>query len=88
VPSTHDAAVVVSHRRELVLGTALGALFLHAPLPAAAREVVVGSFLPPAPSNPGFVFFRATPKDTPALRAGDTPRLDSCVLTRFLCPCN
>ncbi|GJM92820.1 hypothetical protein PR202_ga09324 [Eleusine coracana subsp. coracana] len=66
------AAVVSQHRRELVLGTALSALFLHAPLlPAAAREVEVGSFLPPAPSNPGFVFFRANPKDTPALRAGN-----------------
>ncbi|TVU34781.1 hypothetical protein EJB05_16632, partial [Eragrostis curvula] len=58
-------------RRELVLGTALSALLLHAPLPAAAREVEVGQFLPPAPSHPGFVFFRATPKDTPALRAGN-----------------
>jgi len=50
-----------------VLGAALGALLSvsRAPLPAQAREVVVGSYLPPAPSNPGFVFFRATPKDTP-----------------------
>ncbi|TVU34751.1 hypothetical protein EJB05_16601, partial [Eragrostis curvula] len=75
--STHDAVAAaprlaaVSHRRELVLGTALSALLLHAPLPAAAREVEVGQFLPPAPSHPGFVFFRATPKDTPALRAGN-----------------
>ncbi|KAF8751313.1 hypothetical protein HU200_012194 [Digitaria exilis] len=59
------------HRRELVLGAALSALLSRAPLPAQAREVEVGSYLPPAPSNPGFVFFKATPKDTPALRAGN-----------------
>ncbi|CAL4960881.1 unnamed protein product [Urochloa decumbens] len=64
-------AAVASHRRELVLGAALGALLTQAPAPARAREVEVGTYLPPAPSNPGFVFFRATPKDTPALRAGN-----------------
>lgn len=53
-----------------MLGAALGAAFLKAPLPAEAREVEVGAVLPPAASNPGFVFFRATSKDTPALRAG------------------
>ena len=37
---------------------------------AEAREVEVGSFLPPAPSDPSFVLFKATTKDTPALRAG------------------
>lgn len=62
---------VVSHRRELVVGTALGALFSATPLPAGAREVEAGKYLPPAPSSPGFVFFKATAKDTPALRAGD-----------------
>ncbi|CAO2177859.1 unnamed protein product [Urochloa humidicola] len=65
-------AAVSSNRRELVLGAALGALLSSwAPEPARAREVEVGTYLPPAPSNPGFVFFRATPKDTPALRAGN-----------------
>uniref|UniRef100_A0ACD5VT14 Uncharacterized protein n=1 Tax=Avena sativa TaxID=4498 RepID=A0ACD5VT14_AVESA len=61
---------VVSHRRELVVGTAtaLGALFS---LPAGAREVEAGKYLPPAPASPGFVFFKATTKDTPALRAGN-----------------
>lgn len=39
-------------------------------LDAEAREVEVGSFLPPAPSDPSFVLFKATTKDTPALRAG------------------
>jgi hypothetical protein len=79
-PSTvHDAVhrpaplvAVTSHRRELVLGAALSAVLSRAPLPPAqAREVEVGTYLPPAPSNPGFVFFRATPQDTPALRAGE-----------------
>ena len=49
----------------------MGAAFLKAPLPAEAREAEVGAVLPPAASNPGFVFFRATSKDTPALRAGN-----------------
>uniref|UniRef100_A0A7N0TIC7 PsbP C-terminal domain-containing protein n=1 Tax=Kalanchoe fedtschenkoi TaxID=63787 RepID=A0A7N0TIC7_KALFE len=38
---------------------------------ASAREVEVGSFLPPLPSDPSFVQFTASPKDTPALRAGN-----------------
>lgn len=64
----------------MLLGTAaLGALFLRAPLlPAEAREVVVGKFLPPVPSSPGFVFFKASTKDTPALRAGDDS-IPSCI---------
>lgn len=37
---------------------------------AAAREVEVGSYLPPSPSDPSFVLFKASPADTPALRAG------------------
>lgn len=37
---------------------------------AEAREVEVGSFLPPSPTDPSFVLFKATTKDTPALRAG------------------
>nr|ACG47492.1 hypothetical protein [Zea mays] len=79
VPSADDAVprpaplvAAASHRRELVVGAALTAVLLpRAPLPAQAREVAVGTYLPPAPSNPGFVFFRATSKDTPALRAGN-----------------
>ena len=35
-----------------------------------AREVEVGSYLPPSPIDPSFVVFKASPKDTPALRAG------------------
>ncbi|KAL6853522.1 hypothetical protein ACP4OV_019551 [Aristida adscensionis] len=64
-------AAVAAHRRGLVLGGALSAMLSGAPPPAGAREVEVGSFLPPAPSNPDFVFFKATSKDTPALRAGN-----------------
>lgn len=40
-----------------------------------AREVEVGSYLPPSPSNPAFVVFEATAKDTPALRAGNSSPL-------------
>ncbi|OMO90100.1 Mog1/PsbP, alpha/beta/alpha sandwich [Corchorus olitorius] len=42
-----------------------------APPIAEAREVEVGSYLPPSPSDPSFVVFKASPKDTPALRAGN-----------------
>lgn len=72
VPRPAPLVAVAGSRRELVLGAGLSALLSRAPLPPAqAREVEVGTYLPPAPSNPGFVFFRATPKDTPALRAGN-----------------
>ncbi|MCL7029287.1 hypothetical protein MKW94_022705 [Papaver nudicaule] len=36
-----------------------------------AKEIDVGSFLPPFPSDPSFVVFKASSKDTPALRAGN-----------------
>ena len=60
-------------RREFLKGVALQALpllLLREPPPSLAREVEVGSFLPPSPSDPSFVQFKASPKDTPALRAG------------------
>ncbi|KAI5663989.1 hypothetical protein M9H77_23312 [Catharanthus roseus] len=57
-------------RRDLFKGLALVPLVLTPP-PSIAREVEVGSYLPPSPSNPSFVVFQATPKDTPALRAGN-----------------
>nr|XP_016500611.1 PREDICTED: psbP domain-containing protein 6, chloroplastic-like isoform X2 [Nicotiana tabacum] len=41
------------------------------PPPSIAREVAVGSYLPPSPTDTSFVLFKATPKDTPALRAGN-----------------
>lgn len=47
-------------------------LVLSPPPPhSEAREVEVGAFLPPLPSDPSFVLFKASPKDTPALRAGN-----------------
>lgn len=46
-------------------------VLLSAPPPSIAREVEVGAYLPPSPSDPSFVVFQATPKDTPALRAGN-----------------
>ncbi|MED6160894.1 PsbP domain-containing protein 6, chloroplastic [Stylosanthes scabra] len=61
-------------RREFFKGLAFQALpllLLTPPSPSLAREVEVGSFLPPSPSDPSFVLFKASPKDTPALRAGN-----------------
>ncbi|XP_016179958.1 psbP domain-containing protein 6, chloroplastic [Arachis ipaensis] len=60
-----------SSRRDLFKGVALQALPLLLLRPSLAREVEVGSFLPPSPSDPSFVLFKASPKDTPALRAGN-----------------
>ncbi|XP_015897963.3 psbP domain-containing protein 6, chloroplastic isoform X2 [Ziziphus jujuba] len=72
-PSSKSVGII---RRELMLngvGALLPALViqpthLHS---AAAKEVEVGSYLPPSPSDPSFVLFKATPTDTPALRAGN-----------------
>ncbi|GAU49568.1 hypothetical protein TSUD_191950 [Trifolium subterraneum] len=41
------------------------------PPQSQARDVAVGSFLPPSSSDPSFVLYKASPKDTPALRAGN-----------------
>ncbi|XP_068311857.1 psbP domain-containing protein 6, chloroplastic [Pyrus communis] len=64
-------------RRELLLKAGLGLLplalvetILKVPS-AEAKDAVVGSYLPPSPSDSSFVVFKATPKDTPALRAGN-----------------
>lgn len=51
-------------------GLAVSALVAMEPSVSEAREVEVGAYLPPSPSDPGFVVFRASPRDTPALRAG------------------
>ncbi|CAI9099484.1 OLC1v1036311C1 [Oldenlandia corymbosa var. corymbosa] len=58
-------------QRDFVNGLSLMPLlpYLAAP-PSEARQVEVGSYLPPSPTDPSFVVFQATPKDTPALRAG------------------
>ncbi|KAL5994728.1 PsbP domain-containing protein 6, chloroplastic [Asimina triloba] len=61
----------LSRRRDFLSGIALISTLPAAPLVAGAREVEVGSYLPPSPSDPSFVVFKATSKDTPALRAGN-----------------
>lgn len=67
-----------TRRRDLLLGTAapllgLGLGGLGFPTNSEAIDAVVGSYLPPSPSNPSFVFFKSSAKDTPALRAGIDP---------------
>lgn len=61
-------------RRELLLKSAVAIPAIlqlkEAPI-SEAREVEVGSYLPPSPSDPSLVLFKAKPSDTPALRAGD-----------------
>lgn len=81
-PSVRTRASVIvasSHqqqprRRDLLLKTAVAIPAIlnlkEAPI-SEAREVEVGSFLPPSESDPSFVLFKAKPSDTPALRAGD-----------------
>lgn len=77
VPSNWNA--VGNSRREFVRGMGLVPLLVAVPPPphSEAREVEVGAFLPPLPSDPSFVVFKASPKDTPALRAGNTCVLNS-----------
>ncbi|KAJ8770421.1 hypothetical protein K2173_015035 [Erythroxylum novogranatense] len=59
-------------RRQLLRGFALSPIILiKEPPSSVAREVEVGSYLPPSPVDPSFVLFKATPRDTPALRAGN-----------------
>ncbi|KAK3218016.1 hypothetical protein Dsin_011986 [Dipteronia sinensis] len=64
-----------SLRRQILKGLAIFPLtsttLLEQPLSSQAREVEVGSYLPPSSSDPSFVLFKASPKDTPALRAGN-----------------
>ncbi|KAG6769060.1 hypothetical protein POTOM_022495 [Populus tomentosa] len=59
-------------RRQILKGLVLSPLILiKAPPSSEAREIEVGSYLPPSPTDPSFVLFKASPKDTPALRAGN-----------------
>lgn len=53
------------------------------PPPSTAREVEVGSYLPPSPTDPSFVVFQATPNDTPALRAGNHNHLSANFIIHF-----
>lgn len=62
-----------SRRRDLLLGLGLGGLGF--PTNSEAIDVVVGSYLPQSTSNPSFVFFKSSAKDTPALRAGIDDRI-------------
>ncbi|CAO2831569.1 unnamed protein product [Amaranthus hypochondriacus] len=55
-------------RRDLLLGISVLPFVLEVS-PSESKEVEVGSFLPPSSSDPSFVFFKASSKDTPALRA-------------------
>ena len=62
----------ISLRREIFIkGLAMLPLVVLGGAPISeAREVDVGSYLPSSPTDPSFVAFKASPKDTPALRAG------------------
>uniref|UniRef100_A0A0F7GXF8 Photosystem II reaction center PsbP family protein n=1 Tax=Pelargonium hortorum TaxID=4031 RepID=A0A0F7GXF8_PELHO len=78
IKASHSVSrnLVTLKRRELLKGVALSSLIVsvevEAPPPhSLAREVEVGSVLPPSPSDPNFVVFKASTKDTPALRAGN-----------------
>lgn len=61
-------------RRDLLLGISVLPFVLEVS-PSESKEVEVGSFLPPSSSDPSFVFFKASSKDTPALRAGQSVKL-------------
>ncbi|CAH9102535.1 unnamed protein product [Cuscuta europaea] len=61
----------ISKRALLNVGLGFMPLVTIHPPPASSREVEVGSYLPPSPSVPSFVLYKAKPTDTPALRAGN-----------------
>uniref|UniRef100_A0A0F7GYC6 Photosystem II reaction center PsbP family protein n=1 Tax=Melianthus villosus TaxID=377280 RepID=A0A0F7GYC6_9ROSI len=74
--STHRTSIDPTfnrpNRRDFLGGLSLSApLLLNLPSPSLAREVDVGSYLPQSTLDPSFVFFKASTKDTPALRAGN-----------------
>ncbi|MCH90451.1 psbP domain-containing protein 6 chloroplastic-like, partial [Trifolium medium] len=82
-------------RREFLKGIALSLplIALTEPPHSQARDVAVGSFLPPSSSDPSFVLFKASPKDTPALRAGaklssafNPDCIGSCTDSRYIIP--
>jgi hypothetical protein len=73
-------------RRQILKGLLLSPLILiKAPPSSEAREIEVGSYLPPSPTDPSFVLFKASSKDTPALRAG-TEILIFQFIFACLCP--
>lgn len=67
-----DHAVAVVGRREVCSGAVAAAALLVGRVGAAEAytQVEVGAYLPPAKDNSDFVQFKASTKDTPALRAG------------------
>jgi hypothetical protein len=69
-----DAAREVG-RREVIGAAAMagmgGLLMGRVGQADAYTQVEVGAFLPASKENPDFVQFKASPKDTPALRAGE-----------------
>lgn len=73
--AVEESAIDVGRRQAcLGMATLLAAsagMAAAKPEGAMAREVEVGSYLPASPDDPRFVQFRATAKDTPALRAGN-----------------
>ncbi|KAL2464563.1 PsbP domain-containing protein 6 [Forsythia ovata] len=64
-------STTISRRKFLNGSLALLPLVISPPPPSQAKEIEVGTYLPPSPIDPSFVLFKATPKDTPALRAGN-----------------
>lgn len=75
-PSLRNGFLQSLGRRQILEGLSILPLttaitVLEQPLPSLAKEVEVGSYLPPSSSDPSFVVFKASPKDTPALRAGN-----------------
>ncbi|KAK9291277.1 hypothetical protein L1049_009466 [Liquidambar formosana] len=71
-PDKLSLTLTLTPRRDILKGgLALLPLLFTDPPPSQAREVEVGSYLAPSPSDPSFVFFKASSKDTPALRAGN-----------------
>ncbi|GFP83812.1 psbp domain-containing protein 6 chloroplastic [Phtheirospermum japonicum] len=71
-PKPHLQTPFLSRREFLNIGSlALIPLVIPPVSPLMAKEIEVGSYLPPSPTDPSFVLFTATPKDTPALRAGN-----------------
>ncbi|KAL3335064.1 hypothetical protein AABB24_031332, partial [Solanum stoloniferum] len=65
----HHQNIGLSRRDFINVGLSVMPLVISPTPSSIAREVEVGSFLPPSPTDPKFVLFKATPKDTPALRA-------------------
>ncbi|XP_010673078.2 psbP domain-containing protein 6, chloroplastic [Beta vulgaris subsp. vulgaris] len=57
-------------RRDLLRGLSFLPLVIKVS-PSQAKEIEVGSYLPTSSSDPSFVLFKASTKDTPALRAGN-----------------